>query len=677
MLLIFYLNLRPTNLKQMNAYRLPAEWEKQALVQLTWPHAATDWADSLEEAEECFLNLAREICRREPLLVITPEPDAVKTLFAHKGVTGHEVIFLQCPTNDTWARDHGFLTLVNEGGAPPMLTDFRFNGWGLKFAAHLDNRINRRLFESGLLRGTYRDRRDFVLEGGSVDCDGQGTLLTTTRCLMAPNRNDTRSRMDIELSLKEALGARRVLWIEHGTLVGDDTDGHVDTLARFAPENTIVYVQCRNKADAHFAELKAMEDELRAFHTMDGKPYRLLPLPLPDAIYDEEDNRLPATYANFLPVNGAVLYPTYRQPKNDQEAARRLAEAFPGREVIGVDCTTLIRQHGSLHCATMQFPEGVASSNTPKEKIADTISSPSTKLNEAKRTIRVGLVQQTCGPDLNFNIEKLCHNIRLAANEGAQLVVLQELHNSPYFCQTEDTATFDLAEPIPGPSTRLYARMAAEQKVVLVTSLFEKRAPGLYHNTAVVFDSDGRMAGMYRKMHIPDDPAYYEKFYFAPGDLGFQPISTSVGRLGVQVCWDQWYPEGARLMTLRGAELLIYPTAIGWESTDPTDEQTRQLDAWMTVQRGHAVANGLPVVAVNRVGHEPDPSGHTSGIRFWGNSFACGPQGELLARAGDAEETNLVVNLDLRRSEQVRRWWPFLRDRRIDTFDDLTRRYVD
>lgn len=294
-----------------------------------------------------------------------------------------------------------------------------------------------------------------------------------------------------------------------------------------------------------------------------------------------------------------------------------------------------------------------------------------------KRTIKVGIIQQSCGNDISNNLCKLHYNIEQVTTAGAQLVVLQELHNTPYFCQTEDTDMFNLAEPIPGPSTNIFSKIASLHGIVLVTSLFEKRAPGLYHNTAVVFDRDGSMAGKYRKMHIPDDPAYYEKFYFTPGDLGFEPIQTSLGKLGVQVCWDQWYPEGARLMALKGAEILIYPTAIGWESTDTNEEKIRQLDAWTTVQRGHAVANGLPVIAVNRVGHEPDPSGQTNGIQFWGNSFVAGPQGEILAQAGNMEEENLVAELDMTRSENVRRWWPFLRDRRIDEFDNLTRRFID
>ena len=290
--------------------------------------------------------------------------------------------------------------------------------------------------------------------------------------------------------------------------------------------------------------------------------------------------------------------------------------------------------------------------------------------------MKVGLVQQANTADRAANIEKLQRHIRQAAAEGAELVVLQELHNGLYFCQTEDTSLFDQAEPIPGPSTELFGELAKELGIVLVLSLFERRAPGLYHNTAVVLERDGSIAGKYRKMHIPDDPAYYEKFYFTPGDLGFEPIDTSVGRLGVLVCWDQWYPEAARLMAMRGAELLIYPTAIGWESSDTAEEKARQLGAWVTVQRGHAVANGLPVISVNRTGHEPDPSGQTNGIQFWGNSFVAGPQGELITTLPNDEETVRVVEVDKLRSEQVRRWWPFFRDRRIDAFEGLTQRFL-
>ena len=290
--------------------------------------------------------------------------------------------------------------------------------------------------------------------------------------------------------------------------------------------------------------------------------------------------------------------------------------------------------------------------------------------------MKVGIIQQANSADLKGNISRLTDKIRLLAQQGAELIVLQELHNGLYFCQTEDVNIFDLGETIPGPSTEHFGALAKELNIVLVLSLFEKRTAGLYHNTAVVIERDGSIAGKYRKMHIPDDPAYYEKFYFTPGDLGFEPIQTSVGRLGVLVCWDQWYPEAARLMALRGAEVLIYPTAIGWESSDEKNEQTRQSDAWQLVQRGHAVANGLPVITVNRVGHEEDPSGQTNGIQFWGRSFVAGPQGELLLELGQSEEMT-IVDVDLVRSERVRRWWPFLRDRRIDTFEGLTKRFLD
>ncbi len=293
------------------------------------------------------------------------------------------------------------------------------------------------------------------------------------------------------------------------------------------------------------------------------------------------------------------------------------------------------------------------------------------------RELKIGILQQHNIADTKKNIERLAENITDLAQRGAELVVLQELHNSLYFCQTEDVNNFDLAEPIPGSSTDFYGELARKLGIVLVTSLFEKRAAGLYHNTAVVIEKDGTIAGKYRKMHIPDDPAYYEKFYFTPGDIGFHPIDTSVGRLGVLVCWDQWYPEAARLMALQGAEMLIYPTAIGYESSDTEAEQQRQREAWTTVMRGHAVANGLPVIAVNRVGHESDPSERTGGIQFWGSSFVAGPQGELLYRASDNEEESIILNIDLDHSEQVRRWWPFLRDRRIDEYKDLTKRFID
>lgn len=291
--------------------------------------------------------------------------------------------------------------------------------------------------------------------------------------------------------------------------------------------------------------------------------------------------------------------------------------------------------------------------------------------------MKIGIIQQCNTVDIQSNIAKLEQNIRYCAAQATELIVLQELHNGLYFCQTEDPVIFDHAESIPGPSTIAFGKLAKELGVVLVLSLFEKRAQGLYHNTAVVIEKDGTIAGKYRKMHIPDDPAYYEKFYFTPGDLGFEPIQTSVGKLGVLVCWDQWYPEAARLMAMAGAEILIYPTAIGWESTDPIVEKSRQTDAWIIAQRAHAVANGIHVVSCNRTGYESDPSGITNGIQFWGNSFIAGPQGEFLAQASNDKEENLVVDIDLKRTETVRRIWPFFRDRRIDAFGELTKRWRD
>lgn len=294
-----------------------------------------------------------------------------------------------------------------------------------------------------------------------------------------------------------------------------------------------------------------------------------------------------------------------------------------------------------------------------------------------KKILRTGIIQQHNSSNIEDNRNRLAQKMRQLAAQGAALIVNQELHDSLYFCQVESTDNCDLAVDIPSDTTQFYSSLAKELAVVIVTSLFERRAPGLYHNTAVVFEKDGSIAGKYRKMHIPDDPAYYEKFYFTPGDLGFEPIDTSVGRLGVLVCWDQWYPEAARIMALRGAEILIYPTAIGWESSDTAEEQARQREAWITIQRAHAVANGLPVVSVNRVGHEPDPSGNTNGIQFWGSSFVTGPQGEFLFEAPTDKEIEVVVDVDMQRSENVRRWWPFLRDRRIDAYSGLTSRYLD
>ena len=331
---------------------LPAEWHPQCFIQLTWPHAGTDWAYMLDDVEACFVNLANEIASRQPLLLVAPDfPEALES-----SPYKDQIHFVACPTNDTWARDHGFITVLKQDGSP-LLLDFCFNGWGMKFAANKDNLINQTVFRSGLLNGRYCNRRNFVLEGGSIESDGKGTLLTTSPCLLAPNRNDTMTREDIEAYLKEQFNLKQVLWLDYGYLAGDDTDSHVDTLARLCPDNTIVYVQCKDSNDEHYGALKAMEEQLKEFTTPEGTPYRLLPLPMADACYDEEGERLPATYANFLIMNEAVLFPTYNQPANDEAARLVLQEAFPDREIVGVDCRALIRQHGSLHCVTMQYPE--------------------------------------------------------------------------------------------------------------------------------------------------------------------------------------------------------------------------------------------------------------------------------------------------------------------------------
>ncbi len=365
---------------------LPAEWEPQRFVQLTWPHADTDWAPYLASAQECFLNIAREITRREPLLVVTPEPDEVKEQLTKGGVDMSQVVLVDCPTNDTWARDHGFICTREpdsiggptsryvEGGGNIILHDYTFNGWGLKFAANLDNQISHTLHDDEIFEDNdildlwdaeYQDDRDMILEGGSIESDGQGTILTTTECLLSPNRNIFDGKSSFKCWFHDDFGASRVLWLDYGFLVGDDTDSHVDTLARLCPNDTIVYVKCDDPNDIHYDSLKQMEEQLKGFGTIKGKPYRLLALPLPapilesdfpDAVESEGDQRLPATYANFLIINGAVLYPTYNQPENDQKAAEVLQEAFPDREIVGIDCRVLIRQHGSLHCVTMQYP---------------------------------------------------------------------------------------------------------------------------------------------------------------------------------------------------------------------------------------------------------------------------------------------------------------------------------
>jgi len=341
---------------------LPAEWHPQAFVQLTWPHPNTDWAPILREVTECYCQMAREITLREPLLIVTPQPAQAKEALALHGVSLQDVSFFECDTNDTWARDHAFITCL-EGGRR-VLHDFQFNGWGLKFAANHDNQINRRLSESHTVEGRYACQLDFVLEGGSIESDGEGTLLTTASCLMAPNRNQPLTQCEIEQRLRATLGCKRVLWLHHSRLAGDDTDGHIDTVARFCNPETIAYVQCTDPADEHYAELQSMEAELQAFTTASGQPYRLLPLPMPAPIYDPTDldeagnpQRLPATYANFLILNSAVLMPTYGQPDTDRQAIERLEAAFPSRTVVGIDCRALIRQHGSLHCCTMQYPK--------------------------------------------------------------------------------------------------------------------------------------------------------------------------------------------------------------------------------------------------------------------------------------------------------------------------------
>lgn len=332
-------------------YFLPAEWHPQSFIQLTWPHQDTDWSYMLDEVEECFLNLAREIASRQPLLLVAPEfPKALEN-FEFK----ENVFYVECPTNDTWARDHGFISLLNEQ-EEVRLVDFCFNGWGMKFAACKDNLINSQLVKGSLLNGTYQNCRNFVLEGGSIESDGEGTLLTTSLCLLAPNRNDTLDKQEIEDYLKKNFNLKQVLWLDHGYLAGDDTDSHIDTLARLCPDHTICYVQCTDTEDEHYTELKKMEEQLKEFRTLDNKPFRLLGLPMPEAIFDEDGERLPATYANFLIMNDAVLYPTYNQPENDRKAACVLQEAFPGKEIVGVDCRALIKQHGSLHCVTMQYP---------------------------------------------------------------------------------------------------------------------------------------------------------------------------------------------------------------------------------------------------------------------------------------------------------------------------------
>ena len=334
---------------------LPAEWHRQQMVQLTWPHEGTDWNYMLEEVEACFLEIAKAISKRERVLVVAPDTDAVGKQLEEAGARMQNITLFQCETNDTWARDHAFITLL--GDNVPHYVDFCFNGWGRKFEASLDNAINGKLYDAGIVKGEYEDCTSLVLEGGSIESDGKGTILTTSQCLLAPHRNQPMERDDIEKCLKRMLHADRVLWLDYGNLIGDDTDGHVDTIARLAPNDTIVYMQCTDKNDAQHDDLAEMERQISELRTAEGKPYRMLALPSPSPIHDEDGERLPATYANFLVINGAVLYPTYAQPENDAKAAEVLKEAFPSLEIVGIDCRALIKQHGSLHCVTMQYPD--------------------------------------------------------------------------------------------------------------------------------------------------------------------------------------------------------------------------------------------------------------------------------------------------------------------------------
>ena len=332
----------------------PAEWHRQEMVQLTWPHENTDWNYMLEEVEACFVELAKAISAREKLLIVAPDTETIYNKLKENKATMGNITMFKCETNDTWARDHGFITLL--GDNVPHYVDFCFNGWGRKFEASLDNAINGKLYDAGIVKGEYEDCTSFVLEGGSIESDGKGTVLTTSQCLMAPHRNQPMNQDEIEACLKKMLHVERVLWLDHGNLIGDDTDGHVDTIARLTPNNTIVYMQCTDTTDEQYADLKAMEEQIAALRTADGEPYRMLALPSPAPIFDEDGERLPATYANFLIINGAVLFPTYAQPENDRLAAEVLAKAFPSYEIVGIDCRALIKQHGSLHCVTMQYP---------------------------------------------------------------------------------------------------------------------------------------------------------------------------------------------------------------------------------------------------------------------------------------------------------------------------------
>lgn len=342
----------------MNKAILPSEWHKQSLVQLTWPHKNTDWNYMLKEVEECFNNIAIEILKREKLLIVSPNPDEVRSKLQSTGANLENLLTITYNTNDTWARDHAFITKLDSNNNP-ILMDFCFNGWGMKFASNLDNQINKNIFKQDIFRGKYENHLDFVLEGGSIESDGNGILLTTSKCLLSVNRNERLSKSEIEEKLKDLFSIKKVLWLNHGYLAGDDTDSHVDTLARLCPNDTIVYVKCEDQSDEHYNELLSMENELKKFTDLKGNSFKLLPLPINNPIFDCNGERIPATYANFLIINNAILYPTYNQPNKDKEAGEVLQKAFPEREIIGIDCLPLIKQHGSLHCVTMQYPEGV------------------------------------------------------------------------------------------------------------------------------------------------------------------------------------------------------------------------------------------------------------------------------------------------------------------------------
>jgi len=625
-----------------------AEWENQDFVQLVFPHKNTDWIEYFDDAIDTFINIANTIRKYQKVLIVANELLYVKSLFKDYD----NLTFIKLDSNDTWSRDFGGITVKHDDTY--TILDFKFNAWGKKFEFAKDDKITKQLKLKGLLKQYSHHSVNMVLEGGSIDTNGEGIILTTEDCLLEKNRNPHLNKASIQKHLCEYLGAKKVLWLKNGTLKGDDTDSHIDTLARFVNSNTIVYQTCSNKNDENYNSLKAMEEELKTFTNLNNEPFNLIPLPHIEPIYNQDD-RLPATYANFLIINGAVLVPFYND-SNDTLTLDIFKKLFPSSDIIAIDCTTLIKQHGSLHCVTMQYHQ--------KELIS-----------QPKDILRTALIQQKYYDSKEKTIKRTVELIYQAAKNGSELVVLQELHQTDYFCKNEDVNNFDLANSYE-EDIKFWSKIAKQNNIVLVTSLFEKRAAGLYHNTAVVFEKDGSIAGKYRKMHIPDDPGFYEKFYFTPGDTGFEPINTSVGKLGVLICWDQWYSEAARLMTLKGAQILIYPTAIGWFEDDDKDEKARQLDAWITVQRGHAIGNGIPVISVNRVGFEVDNSKVLKGTKFWGNSFVVGPQGEFIAKANEDEQI-LYASIDKENSENVRRWWPFLRDRRIEAYNDITKRYID